>query len=66
MTVFIEDIVNEHHTLKIENGRMRAALEKIRRAYVDAPGTAAPTPTSELIWEMYSAAGEGLAVSNGE
>lgn len=48
-----------------EIARLRDALEKIRKAYVTAPGMAAPTPTTELVWTMYKAAGDAL-VPNGE
>jgi hypothetical protein len=36
--------------------RMRTALNGIRQAYVDAPGWANPTPTTELVHKMYSLA----------
>jgi hypothetical protein len=35
---------------------LEKALREIKQAYVDAPGWAAPTPTSELVWKMYSIA----------
>ena len=39
----------------------REALEKIAKAYVDAPGWAQPTPTSELVSKMYTIARDALA-----
>lgn len=46
--------------LKKENRRLRVALEKITKAYVRAPGWAAPIPTTNLVWKMYDAAKSAL------
>jgi hypothetical protein len=40
---------------------VKEALEKITKLYVDAPGWANPTPTTELIYKMYTTARDALA-----
>ena len=43
-----------------QSAPLRDALLTIVKEYIEAPGEAAPTPTTDLVWKMYVVARDAL------